>query len=194
MRKMSVVAQYLYGLLLSLRWRHNDHGGVSKHQTHHCLLNCLFGRRSKKTSKLRVTGLCAGNSPGTSEFPAQMASSARNVSIWWRHHVDRWNESVHNDSYSQELAHLNCIIMVIVLCATNILRTSRWRTNSTFQHSVFVVWLALCHWFTFDKACGSYNYFWNQKLGFVSLDTSGTQTGRYVSGSIHYGLSVVFAW
>ena len=43
-------------------------------------------RRSKKTSKLRVTGLCAGNSPVTGEFPAQMASNAENVSIWWRHH------------------------------------------------------------------------------------------------------------
>ena len=51
-----------------------------------CLLNRLFGRRSKKTSKLCVTGLCVGNSPGTGEFPAQMASNAENVSIWWRHH------------------------------------------------------------------------------------------------------------
>ena len=32
------------------------------------------------------TGLFAGNSPGTGEFPAQMASNAENVSIWWRHH------------------------------------------------------------------------------------------------------------
>ena len=40
----------------------------------------------KKTSKLRVTGLCAGNSPGTSEFPAQRASNAESVSIWWLHH------------------------------------------------------------------------------------------------------------
>ena len=38
------------------------------------------------TSKLRVTGLCVGNSPRTGEFPAQMASNAENVSIWWRHH------------------------------------------------------------------------------------------------------------
>ena len=44
-------------------------------------------RRSKKTSKLRVTGLCAGNSPVTGEFPAQRASNVENVSIWWRHHV-----------------------------------------------------------------------------------------------------------
>ena len=42
--------------------------------------------RSKKTSKLRVTGLCAGNSRVTGEFRVQRASNAKNVSIWWRHH------------------------------------------------------------------------------------------------------------
>ena len=70
----------------TLHWRHNDHDGVSNHQPRGCLLNRLFRRRSKKTSKLRVTGLCAGNSPGTGEFPAQRDSNAENVSIWWRHH------------------------------------------------------------------------------------------------------------
>ena len=44
-------------------WRHNWHGSVSNHQPHGCLLNRLFRRRSKKTSKLLVTGLCVGNSP-----------------------------------------------------------------------------------------------------------------------------------
>ena len=66
----------------SLRWRHNGRVIVSNYHPH----VCLFRRRSKKTSKLRVTGLCAGNSPRTCEFPAQMASYAENVSIWWRHH------------------------------------------------------------------------------------------------------------
>ena len=40
----------------------------------------------KKTSKLRVTGLCVRNSPVTGEFPAQRAGYARNISTWWRHH------------------------------------------------------------------------------------------------------------
>ena len=53
----------------TLHWRHNDHNGVSNHQPHHCLLNRLFRRRSKKTSKLRVTGLCVGNSPGPVNSP-----------------------------------------------------------------------------------------------------------------------------
>ena len=73
----------------ALQWRHNEHDIVSNHQPHDCLLNRLFGRRSKKTSKLRVAGLCAGNSPGTGEFPAQKASNAENVSIWWRHHATK---------------------------------------------------------------------------------------------------------
>ena len=53
----------------SLRWRHNDHYSVSNHQPHGCLLNRLFRRRWKKTSKLRVTGLCVGNSPGPVNSP-----------------------------------------------------------------------------------------------------------------------------
>ena len=45
-------------LLMPLQWRHNGRDGVSNHQPHDCLLKLLFRRRSKKTSKLRVTGLC----------------------------------------------------------------------------------------------------------------------------------------
>ena len=58
-------------LLHSLHWRHNGRDGISNHQSHDCLLNGLFRCRSKKTSKPRVTGLCARNSPVTGEFPAQ---------------------------------------------------------------------------------------------------------------------------
>ena len=56
-------------LCMTLQWRHNDHDGVSNHQPHGCLLKRLFRRRSKKTSKLCVTGLCVGNSPGPVNSP-----------------------------------------------------------------------------------------------------------------------------
>ena len=71
----------------SSQWRHNGRDGVSNHRRIYCLLNRLFRHRSQKTSKFRVTGLCEGNSPVTGEFPAQRASNAEYVSIWWRHHV-----------------------------------------------------------------------------------------------------------
>ena len=81
---------------LTLQWRHNAYDGVSNHKPHDCLLNRLFRRRSKKTSKIRVAGLCAGISPVTGEFPAQMASNAENVSIWWCHH--EWHRVIMNES------------------------------------------------------------------------------------------------
>ena len=81
----SFPANYIKHALL---WRHNRRDGVPNY--HDCLLNRLFRHRSKKTSKLRVTGLC-GTSPMTGEFAAQMASDAENVSIWWRHHVTMWH-------------------------------------------------------------------------------------------------------
>ena len=72
---------------ITLHWRHNGCDSISNHQPHNYLLNRSCGRRSKKTSKLRVTGLCTGYSPVTGEVPAQRASNAENVSIWWRHHA-----------------------------------------------------------------------------------------------------------
>ena len=69
------------------KWRHNKRHGVSNHRRLHCLLNCWYKPSSEKTSKFCVTGLCAGNSPVTSEFPTQKASNVENVSIWWCHHA-----------------------------------------------------------------------------------------------------------
>ena len=66
---------------LPLQGCHNERYGVSNHQPHGCLFNHLF--------RHRWNGLCEGNSLVTGEFPAQKASNAENVSIWWRHHAWR---------------------------------------------------------------------------------------------------------
>ena len=51
---------------------------VSNHRRLDCLPNRLFRCRSKKISKLRVTGLCEGNPPVTGGFPSQRVSDAEN--------------------------------------------------------------------------------------------------------------------
>ena len=66
-------------MIPTLQWRHNEHDGAWNHQRLGCLLNDLFRRRSKKASKLHVTGLCEGNSPVIGEFPTQRANNAENV-------------------------------------------------------------------------------------------------------------------
>ena len=68
----------LYQITKTLQWRHNEHNGVLFAQP-------FIQARPKKTSTLHVIGLCEGNSPVNGEFPAQRASNAENVSIWWRH-------------------------------------------------------------------------------------------------------------
>ena len=47
----------------ALQWCHNGRNSISNHQPYDCLLNHLFRRRSKKTSKFRVAGLWPVNSP-----------------------------------------------------------------------------------------------------------------------------------
>ena len=69
-QSVEYVARSWHHQQYALQWRHNACENVSNHQLHDCLLNRLFRRRSKKTSKFRVTGLCAGNSARTGEFPA----------------------------------------------------------------------------------------------------------------------------
>ena len=89
-----------FNRLYPLQWRHNEHDGVSNHQPHDCLLTSLFRRRSKKTSKLRVSGLRVGNSPVNGEFLAQRTSNVEIASIWWRHH-DMPNSQLVKQVYNQ---------------------------------------------------------------------------------------------
>ena len=85
-------------------------------------LNRLFRHISKKTSKLRVTGLCAGNSPVTGEFPAQMAGYAEYASIWWRHHD--------LTTTKQDKAKLYVCLMVYTVHVIYISVQLGWRFNA----------------------------------------------------------------
>ena len=81
-------------LPLSLQWCRNEHYGVSNHLPKDCLLKRLFKPKSKKTSKLHITGLCEGNTLVTGEFPTQRASNAENFSISWCHRIlGGWNKA-----------------------------------------------------------------------------------------------------
>ena len=110
---------------LTLRRRHNGHDSVSNHQPHDCLLKRLLRRRSQKTSwkSPRHWPICAGNSPGTDEFPAQMASNAETVFIWWRHH-EVW--IIHNKRFQLlvSISDIKLTIYVIFQRIPGMMRTS----------------------------------------------------------------------
>ena len=139
-----------------LQWRHNGPGSVSNHQRLYCLLNRFCGCRSKKTSKLLVTGLCEGKSPGTGEFPAQMASSAENVSIWWRHlaSVARRHNTMQWCIETQWLAssfpYFSVLMFTMLLFAMILLSDYRSLTLSqcTLAGPVYTGMPLECHWLT----------------------------------------------
>ena len=123
--------------LYPLQWRHDGRYSVSNHRPHDCLLNRLFRRRSKKTSKLRVTGLCAGNSPGTGEFPAQMASNAENVFVWWRHHV------VNMQQFRCYIPSVQSGDITRLLYTALLVVSIQWRAMSHHTRITHIVWIKI---------------------------------------------------
>ena len=103
-RKLKFIVTNIYmQLIAALQWRHNEHGGISNHQPYECLLNRLFRRRSNEIPKLRVTGLCVGNSPvihwwlvnyphwgpvAWKMFPFDDVIMQRYVEMKWNNHRD----------------------------------------------------------------------------------------------------------
>ena len=65
----------------------------------------VYSGADQETWKLCIDGLCAGNSPGTGEIPAQMASDAENVSIWWRHHEYQVQRLIHHKRWQPYQFH-----------------------------------------------------------------------------------------
>ena len=89
---------------IALQWRNNEFYGIPNYQPHNCLLSRLFRHRSKKALKLRGTGLCKGNSPVPGEFPAQKASIAETIAMWWHHNANQMiNKSIqkHRNNISE---------------------------------------------------------------------------------------------
>ena len=125
----------------ALHWRHNDHGGVSNHQPRGCLLNCLFRRRWKKTSKLCVTGLRVGNSPRPVNSPHKGPVTRKMfpfddvITVWhfvlkffWK---DNWDDSVWSDCRLSITVYYHCACIRLILAQKNLWEILFWTTSNT---------------------------------------------------------------
>ena len=119
----------------TFQWQHNERDGISNHRRLDCLLNRLFRNGSKKTSKLRVTGLCERNLPVAGGFPSQRANNAENVPISWRHH-----EIGHHDNYGL------CMISILWLTGWSFCKRSDIFSTVVIYHAMLsspCCWMAL---------------------------------------------------
>ena len=87
-----------YARFTPLRWRHNEHEGVSNHQPHGCLLDRVFKENIKALRHWPLWGEFTGDR----WIPAQRVSNVENVSIWWRH--GRTPEGINYDQKMTKLA------------------------------------------------------------------------------------------
>ena len=122
------------GGFFSLHWRHNELDGVLNRRCLEYIPNHLFMRRSKKTSKLRIIGLCEGNSQMTSEFPAQRAGKAENVSIWWRHDVTKASNKETVSMLCRHEGHCSCRLLCSRLLSTYVCLVTTLRLRIWLLH------------------------------------------------------------
>ena len=114
-----------------------------------CILNRLFRRRSKKTSMLRVTGLCEGNSPVTGEFPAQMVSNAENVDVIMitvslsAGSPTSWSMCRWVQIRAAKMHKVSSAILTDLICFANVKR-NQW--NLSRQHISIFNHHCLCRW------------------------------------------------
>ena len=133
----------------TLQWRHNGRDGVSNHQPYDCLLNCSFRRRSKKTSKHRVTGLCGGNSSVPHKGPVTREMFPFDDVIM--------SDSTFAKTMASGYSHNSWIARISTkqrnhpLMALNTLRPGQHGCHLQTMHSNWFSWLEiLVFWFEFQ--------------------------------------------
>ena len=101
--------------------------------------------------KHQSTSLCEENSPGTGEFPAQMASNAENVSIWWRHHV-----IVYSPSDWYWAPHDKLVWTVMMLLSIDLLN-KRSIDNKQHHCPIKCLWYIYIHTYIYIYIYTAYN-------------------------------------
>ena len=126
----------------SSQWRLNGRDSVSNHQPHDCFLSHLFRHRSKKTSKLRVTGLCVGNSPGTGEFPHKWPVTRKMfpfddvITTLMLQERNQRNNVI-------ELINFSHFLLVALLCENICMQAYKIHQRLIHSHIIFFLWIML---------------------------------------------------
>ena len=150
-----------------LRWRHNEHDCASNHQPRDCLLNRLFRRRSKKTSKLRTLAFVRGihrgpvNSPHKwpvtrKMFPFDDVIMPRSRPGWF---------------VRFEIICLIAIMLVTLQSVYNTNQRNRFMFSSKSNQSKYLYWhKKLLESFSIPILNGSFNTIDLEFVGNISFD------------------------
>ena len=124
---------------MSSQWRRNERDGVSNHQPHDCLLKRLFRRKSKKRSKLCVTGLVRGIHRWPVNFPHKRPTTRKMfpfddvIMHWLRIHPITWKQHQMN-------TFLHILRNNVVTIITHSLALSSWLSGWIASTSRDALW------------------------------------------------------
>ena len=150
-----------YPRLSTLQWRHNGHDSVSNHQPHDCLLNRLFRRRSKKTSKLWSLALVRGIHRGPVNSPHKWPVTRKMFpfdDVFMK--LDFLSSPVTRPITQHELSTRVWLCVTLKYPWYVPIASSRCITDMqmTLIHTLWVVWWKWSlNWSLKDSACGGYN-------------------------------------
>ena len=139
------------------QWLHYERNGVSNHRRINCLLSRLFRHRSKKTSKLRVTGLCEGNPPVTGGFPSQGAGNEENFPFDIVIMPNRVTVCSEFHLFHRSHGHENVVILdeILITCYTASFYFDKFWLHSQWQkfHQNDIFFLTTVHNVEVIKMC-----------------------------------------
>ena len=123
----------------------------------------VYSGADKKNIKApRHWPLC-GELTGTGEFPAQKASNAENVSIWWRHHVLDYFE--HSSSMLPIRASV-CFVVRPRACVCVCVLVAFGRIKIVIKDCLLEYWYRRTNWEFIQSVETPKDYNWPQSGGF----------------------------
>ena len=113
----------------TLQWRRNRCSGVSKHQSHHCLLNHFWGAGHRKHQSSASLAFVRGIHQWPVNSQHKLSSNVENVSISWRRYsiVNYARGPIHSDGHVSRVSKPNTISWITRLIA--IFRITPYRGN-----------------------------------------------------------------
>ena len=104
---------------------------------------------------LRVTGLCAGNSPWPVNSPHKWPVTRENVSIWWRHHLTSHYPNQWWQSFTRGIRHhrFKELITISSILTRSCVNSDINNANGDYASSIVTSWpiLIMRYWFTFGN-------------------------------------------
>ena len=123
---------FVHVAVCTLQWRHNERHWVSNHRHFDCILIACSGADQRIHQHSALLAFVTG------EFPAQKASNAENVSIWWRHQAQlEWRKFYVFCISGKRMPNSGCALLnILSICYNSCAVGIHWWLGTSRCHGI----------------------------------------------------------